>query len=163
MLKIRFQRTGRKNDPAYRMVVTEHTASPRAGKHVATVGSYHPKTKETIIDAEAVKKWMGHGAKASGTVHNLLITQGVIEGEKVNVLSKKTPIVKEKEKEEPVEEKAEESTEAPTEEEVEAEVEEEKNEAEGASNDEVPAEEPKAEESTTEEPTSEEEKKEDAA
>lgn len=100
MLKIRFQRTGRKNDPAYRLVVTEHTASPKAGKHVASVGSYHPKTKQTLIDGEAVKKWLSYGAKASGTVHNLLISQGIIEGKKVNVLSKKAPIVKEEVKEE---------------------------------------------------------------
>jgi len=95
MLKIRFQRTGRKNDPAFRIVVTEHTASPRAGTNAAVVGSYHPKTKATAIDADAVKSWLAKGAKASGTVHNLLVSKGVIEGKKVNVLKKKTPIVKE--------------------------------------------------------------------
>jgi len=100
MLKIRFQRTGRKNDPAFRIVVLEHTSSPKAGKNVAVVGSHHPKNKHTIIDAEAVKKWLSHGAQASGTVHNLLITKGIIEGKKVNVLGKKTPIVKEEAKEE---------------------------------------------------------------
>lgn len=95
MLKIRFQRTGRKNDPSFRLVVTEHTAAAQAGKNVAQVGSYHPKTKHTLIDAEAVKLWLSRGAKASGTVNNLLITKGIIEGKKVNVLGKKTPIVKE--------------------------------------------------------------------
>ena len=119
MLKIRFQRTGRKNDPAFRMVVTEHTASPRAGKQVATVGSYHPKTKHTLIDAEAVKKWMSHGAKASGTVHNLLVTKGIIEGKKVNVLGQKTPIVKEEVKEEKAEAPAPVEAEAPAEEQTE--------------------------------------------
>lgn len=164
MLKIRFQRTGRKNDPAYRMVVIEHSASPRAGKNVATVGSYHPKTKETVINADEVKKWLGHGAQASGTVHNLLVSKGIIEGDKVNVLPQKTPIVKEKE-----EEKVEEKTEAPTEAEVEAEVTEEEGAAaeeapaEDASNDEAPEEEPKAEEAPAEEPAPEEEKKEEAA
>ncbi|MEK9176917.1 MAG: 30S ribosomal protein S16, partial [Patescibacteria group bacterium] len=54
------------------------------------VGSYNPKTKHTIIDAEAVKGWLSKGAKASGTVHNLLVTKGVIEGKKVNVLQKRT-------------------------------------------------------------------------
>ena len=99
MLKIRLQRIGRKNDPSYRVVVTEHTSAPQAGKNVAVVGSYHPKTKQTSIDAEAVSVWLSRGAQASGTVHNLLISQGVIEGKKVNVLGKKTPIVKEKEEE----------------------------------------------------------------
>ncbi|XKT74418.1 MAG: 30S ribosomal protein S16 [Patescibacteria group bacterium UBA2163] len=100
MLKIRFQRTGRRNDPAFRIVVAEHTASPRAGRNVAVVGSHHPKTKQTSIDAEAVQHWLSHGAKASGTVHNLLVSQGIIKGEKVNVLPKKTPIVKEEVEEE---------------------------------------------------------------
>lgn len=95
MLKIRLQRTGRRNDPSFRIVVIEHTASTKAGTNVALVGSHHPKTKKTIIDAEQVKKWLSHGAKASGTMHNLLISKGVIEGKKVNVLRKKTPIVKE--------------------------------------------------------------------
>lgn len=98
MLKIRFQRIGRKNDPAFRIVVAEHTASPKAGTNVAVVGSYNPKSKETVIDGEAVKGWLGKGAKASGTVHNLLVSKGIIEGKKVNVLRKKTPIVKDTER-----------------------------------------------------------------
>jgi len=121
MLKIRFQRTGRKNDPAFRIVVTEHTSGPKAGKSIETVGSYHPKTKHTVLDADAVKKWLSLGAQASGTVHNLLISKGIIEGKKVNVLGKKTPIVKDEPKEEvkaeaPAPEES--PAEAPTEEEV---------------------------------------------
>jgi len=94
-LKIRFQRTGRKNDPSFRIVVTEHTSAPQAGSNVAVVGTHHPKTKQTSIDAEAVKLWLSRGAKASGTLHNLLISKGIIDGKKVNVLGKKTPIIKE--------------------------------------------------------------------
>lgn len=117
MLKIRFQRTGRKNDPSFRIVVIEHTASTKAGTNVALVGSHHPKTKETIIDGEAVKNWLGKGAKASGTVHNLLVSKGIIEGKKVNVLRKKTPIVKEAPADSPVE-AGEAKAEAPAEEAV---------------------------------------------
>lgn len=95
MLKIRLQRTGRKNDPSFRVVVTEHTSSPKAGKNVAQVGSYHPKTKDTVLDAEAIKGWLAKGAQASGTLHNMLITKGIITGKKINVLGKKTPIIKE--------------------------------------------------------------------
>lgn len=95
MLKIRLQRTGRKNDPSFRVVVTEHTSSPKAGKNVAQVGSYHPKTKETVLDADAIKGWLAKGAQASGTLHNMLITKGIITGKKINVLGKKTPIIKE--------------------------------------------------------------------
>ncbi len=87
---IRFQRIGRTNDPAFRIVVSEHARHPKAGNPLQVVGSYNPKTKHTVIDAESVKQWLSKGAQASGTVNNLLITNGIIEGKKVNVLSRKT-------------------------------------------------------------------------
>lgn len=151
MLKIRFQRTGRRNDPAFRIVVGEHTRHPKSGSHAAILGSYHPKTKDIVMDEEAIKEWMAKGAKPSPTVHNLLISKGVIEGTKINVLPRKSPIVKEeeaKEEEAPAEAPAEEATdekaEAPTEEEVTADAETEEA--------------PK--EDSTEAPAEEEEKKE---
>jgi len=94
MLTIRFQRTGRKNNPAFRIVVLEKQRSPKAGNPLQVLGSYNPKTKHTVIDSERVKHWMSKGAQLSGTVNNLFITKGVIEGKKVNVLGKKTPIKK---------------------------------------------------------------------
>lgn len=90
MLMIRLQRTGRKNDPSFRIVVGEKTFSPKSGKHLAYLGSYNPKTKATIIDEPGVKHWMSMGAQLSGTVNNLFINKGVIEGKKINVLPKKT-------------------------------------------------------------------------
>ncbi len=95
MLMIRFQRIGRKNDAAFRIVVTENTSGPKSGKHVDLVGSYNPKTKATSVNAESIKKWIGYGAQVSPSVHNLLIKEGVISGKKINVLPKKSPIVKE--------------------------------------------------------------------
>ncbi len=97
MLTIRFQRTGRKNDPAFRIVVLEKARSPKAGNPLQVLGSYNPKTKHTVIDADSVKHWISKGAEISGTVNNLLITKGVIEGKKVNVLGKKHPPAKEEE------------------------------------------------------------------
>ena len=95
MLMMRLQRVGRKNDPAYRIVVTDKRSGPKSNKHVEQVGSYHPKTKHFIIDGEKVKKWLSQGAQASPTLHNLLISKKVIEGKKVNVLSRKSPIIDE--------------------------------------------------------------------
>lgn len=95
MLKIRMQRTGRKNDPSFRVVVAEHTRSPKAGNFLERLGSYNPKSKERILNAERITYWMSKGAQASGTMHNMLISAGIITGKKVNVLPKKTPIVKE--------------------------------------------------------------------
>lgn len=94
MLTIRFQRTGRKNNPAFRIVVLEKQRSPKAGNPLQVLGSYNPKTKHTVIDAERVKHWISKGAQLSGTVNNLFITNKIIEGKKVNVLGKKTPIKK---------------------------------------------------------------------
>ncbi len=90
MLKIRMQRIGRKNMPAFRIIVAEHTRGPKTGNIVEKVGTYNPKTKERALNAERIKYWLSVGAQASGTVHNMLITDGVISGKKVNVLPKKT-------------------------------------------------------------------------
>jgi len=86
MLKIRMQRTGRINTPSYRIVVVEHTASPKAGKFVDKVGTYDPKSKQRVLDTERIKHWLSVGAKPSATVHNMLVSLGIIEGKKINVL-----------------------------------------------------------------------------
>lgn len=91
MLKIRLQRTGRVNHPSYRIVVTEHTESPKTGSFVEKLGTYNAKTKEQTLNAERIKYWLSVGAQASGTMHNMLIKAGVIEGKKVNVLPRKSP------------------------------------------------------------------------
>ena len=91
MLKIRLQRTGRKNDPSFRIVVLEHTESTKSGSIVEQLGTYNPKTKEKNLIAERIKHWLSVGAKATGTMHNMLISAGIIEGKKVNVLPKKSP------------------------------------------------------------------------
>jgi len=95
MLKIRLQRIGRKNDPAYRVVVAEHTRGPRSGNFVERVGSYNPKTKERSLNSQRIQYWMSVGAQPSDTLHNMLVSEGIILGKKINVLPKKRPISKE--------------------------------------------------------------------
>jgi small subunit ribosomal protein S16 len=90
MLKIRMQRVGRINQASYRIVVTEHTAAPKAGKFVEKLGTYNPRTKVRTLDEARVKYWMSVGAQPSPTMHNMLITAGVLAGKKMNVLPKKT-------------------------------------------------------------------------
>ena len=97
MLKIRLQRIGRTNDPAFRIVVLEHTESTKSGSFIEKLGTYNPKTKQNTLNAERVKHWLSVGAKASGTMHNMLVSLGVIDGKKVNVLPKKSPPKKENE------------------------------------------------------------------
>ncbi|MEK7076793.1 MAG: 30S ribosomal protein S16 [Patescibacteria group bacterium] len=86
MLVIRFQRRGRTNDPAFRIVVTEKRSKPKSGE-LEILGSYHPKTKETLLKNERILYWMSKGAKTSSTAHNLLVSKGVLTGvKKVNVV-----------------------------------------------------------------------------
>jgi small subunit ribosomal protein S16 len=95
MLMIRLQRIGRKNDPAFRIVVLPKTSGPKAGTYVDLVGTYNPKTKAFNANGARIKEWISKGAKLSPSLHNLLIDKGVIEGKKVNVLPKKSPQKKE--------------------------------------------------------------------
>lgn len=134
MLMIRLQRVGRRNHPSFRVIVTESQRGPKSGDFIENVGSYNPHVNEVVLNAERIKHWIGNGAQVSDTVHNLLISQKIIEGKKINVLPKKTPIVKE--------EKEEVKEETPSEEAVE---------------EEAPAEEASAEEASSEEETPKEE------
>lgn len=95
MLKIRLHRTGRKNDPHFRLVVTPHTLKQKTTNHLEILGTYEVKTGNFECKSDRVKYWIGVGAQASDTVHNLLISKNVIEGKKINVLSRKSPIKKE--------------------------------------------------------------------
>ena len=95
MLKIRLQRVGRRNDPSYRLVVAPSTIGPKSGNFLERLGFYNPVRKVRKINAERAKYWISCGAQLSGTVHNLLVSEGIIEGKKKNVLPKKSPILKE--------------------------------------------------------------------
>jgi len=97
MLKIRLQRIGRKNDPAFRVVLTDSKNSTKSGRFLEIVGTYNPKAGEANFKTDRIKYWMGKGAKLSDTMHNFLVHQKVIEGKKINVLPKKKPTVKRKE------------------------------------------------------------------
>ncbi len=143
MLIIRLQRVGKRNEPSYRLVLTDSKNGPKSGRFLKILGSYDPRDKnETILKADEIKEAIAQGAQTSDTVHNILINNKVIEGKKINALPKKTPIVKEVEEEKPVEE-ASPAVETPAEESS-------------------PAEETPVEETPNEE-TKEEEKKEEVA
>ncbi len=94
MLSIRLQRTGRTNDPHFRVVVGEHTMAPSAGSYLEKLGSYNPKTKERILDTERIEHWMKMGAKLSPTMHNMLVSAGVLKKPKINVLPKRKILAK---------------------------------------------------------------------
>ncbi len=90
MLKIRLQRFGRKHEPTFRVVLTDSKNSTRSGRFKEILGSYDPRKTTEKFNTERIKHWLSMGASPTGTVHNLLIKENIIEGKKVNVLPKKT-------------------------------------------------------------------------
>ena len=97
MLKIRLQRLGRKNDPAFRVVLTDSKNSTKSGKFLQILGTYNPKAGETKFESEKIKYWISKGAKLSGTMHNFMVHEKIVVAKKINVLPKKKPTVKRKE------------------------------------------------------------------
>ena len=88
MLTIRFLRTGKKNQPFFRIVVTDKKNPPKGGKFLEIVGFFNPITKERQLNGERIKYWLSVGAKASDRVHNLLVSEKIIKAQKINVFKK---------------------------------------------------------------------------
>jgi len=95
MLVIRLFRVGKKNQPAFKIVVTDKRNPARAGRFVEEVGFYNPLTKEKLFQKEKINYWIGQGAKPSPTIHNLLVKEGIIQGKKI-LLHKKSKKSEEK-------------------------------------------------------------------
>ncbi len=91
MLVIRLTRKGKKNQPFFRVVVIDKRSSTRGGRAVEDLGYVDPLKKRKSLEAERIKYWLSKGAQTSKTIHNLLITEKIIEGKKIHVskLSKK--------------------------------------------------------------------------
>ncbi|TSC94270.1 MAG: small subunit ribosomal protein S16 [Parcubacteria group bacterium Licking1014_1] len=93
MLVIRLTRKGKKNQPFFRVIVTDRRNPPKGGKPVEVLGYVDPLSKKKSLKKEKILYWLSMGAKPSITVHNLLVQEKIIEGKKVNVTkkSKKAP------------------------------------------------------------------------
>lgn len=72
-VKIRMKRVGAKNAPVYRIVVAD-SRSPRDGKFIEELGTYHPlkKGNNYTLDLERAKYWVGKGAQPSETVASFI-------------------------------------------------------------------------------------------
>lgn len=101
MLTIRLLRTGKKNQPSYKVVVTDRKNPPQGGKFVEEVGFFNPKTKEKTFKKERVAYWLSVGAQASDTVHNMLVNEKVIDQPKRKIFFVKKAVVVEEPKAEP--------------------------------------------------------------
>ncbi len=82
MLKISLQKTGKKNQPSYRVVLCEHTSPPQ-GKFIEILGHYNPRLKQKKFKKQRIEHWISKGAQVSPTVHNLLVDEKIIKGKKV--------------------------------------------------------------------------------
>jgi small subunit ribosomal protein S16 len=94
---VRLQRTGRKNDPSFRVVLTDSKNGPKSGKFKEILGTFNPKSGEINFKADRIKYWISVGAKTSDTVNNFLVDKKIITGKKINVLPKKSSTKKKKE------------------------------------------------------------------
>ena len=96
MLKIRLQRFGRKNNPAFRVVLTDSKNATKSGRFIEILGNYDVKANAFTVNKDSVLKRISEGAQVSDTVHNFLVAQNIIEGQKKNVLPKKSKTTKKK-------------------------------------------------------------------
>jgi len=83
MLVIRLSRVGKTKQSEYRLTIGEKTKDPW-GNILEQLGYFNPRTEPPTIDLnkERITYWLNKGAQTSNTVRNLLISEGVIQGEK---------------------------------------------------------------------------------
>ena len=72
-VKIRMKRIGAKNAPVFRIVVAD-SRSPRDGKFIEELGTYHPLKKgdNVVLNLERAKFWVDRGAQPSDTVASFI-------------------------------------------------------------------------------------------
>jgi len=73
MLKIRLSKTGKRNAPSFRIVVSE-ASSKRDGKHIDIIGHYNPAQKKDYFSysKERYKEWIKNGAKPTNAVLQII-------------------------------------------------------------------------------------------
>lgn len=82
MLVLRLSRTGKQNQPAYRIVVAEHSA-PVGSRFVEIIGYYNPSEGKKInFKMDRVEHWVKMGAKPSQSLASLLKKNSVPAMEK---------------------------------------------------------------------------------
>jgi small subunit ribosomal protein S16 len=86
MLTIRLQRTGKKNQSDFRIVLAEKAKAVQK-KVQEILGSYNPRKKYFKINEERLKYWLSERVETSPTLHNLLVTNGLISEAKVKAFS----------------------------------------------------------------------------
>ncbi len=87
MLTIRLQRSGKKNQPEFRIVLAQKTAAVNK-KFLEVLGNYNPRTKDFAVkNEERLKYWISQHVTISPTVHNLLVSKNLLDKPKVKAFS----------------------------------------------------------------------------
>ena len=76
MLIVRLQRTGKRGQAYFRIVILEHTSRVK-GKYLELLGNYNPHQKEFKVKKDRVEYWVSKGAQVSPTVNNLMVNYKV--------------------------------------------------------------------------------------
>ena len=87
MLAIKLKRIGKKHQAAFRVVIAEKRSKLK-GRFIEDLGWMSPHSKSFEVKNDRVKYWISVGAKPTSTVHNLLVSSGVIEGKKISLHKK---------------------------------------------------------------------------
>ena len=77
MLRIRFQRVGSKNQPAYRIVVIDQRQK-RSGDVVESIGFHNPRTRPSTDQVDSVRAlhWLSVGAQPTDAAKSVLRRAG---------------------------------------------------------------------------------------
>ena len=78
MIKLRLKRFGKKKEASFRIVVCNST-SRRDGRPLQELGFYNPRTKDTRLDAEAIRLRLNQGAQPTDVVRTLLEKGGLLD------------------------------------------------------------------------------------
>ena len=72
-VRIRLKRIGAKNTPVFRIVVAD-SRSPRDGKFIEEIGTYHPLKKDDnfALKLDRAEHWIKNGAQPSETVASFI-------------------------------------------------------------------------------------------
>lgn len=95
MLTIKLSKLGKKNHKLFRVIITEKGRDPY-GRALEVLGSYDQYKKNLQVKGERVNYWISKGAQMTPTVNNLMITNNIVEGDKI-VPKKKVKVSKKRE------------------------------------------------------------------
>ena len=82
MLKLR--KVGKKHQASFRLIVGEKRHKLQ-GKQVEDLGWYNPRQDKHQLNQDRINYWLKTGAQITDTVHNLLVSAGVLKAKKIPV------------------------------------------------------------------------------